>query len=207
MSATLYYVHDPMCSWCWAFEDARTRVLEQLPENVVVARLLGGLAADTDAVMPLDMREYVQANWRNIEQKLPGVRFNYDFWETCTPRRATYPACRAVIAARAQDARFDEEMTRAIQRAYYREARNPSEQAVLIDLAGNLGLDIVDFSKRLSADSTQEILVNELETARQLNADSFPALVLLTGTARWRIPIDYQNSNNMLESILTLMDS
>ena len=47
---------------------------------------------------------------RRIEGRIPGVRFNFDFWTHCTPKRSTYPACRAVIAARAQDPTLDEAM-------------------------------------------------------------------------------------------------
>jgi hypothetical protein len=35
---------------------------------------------------------------RRIERSVPGTKFNFEFWSRCRPRRATYPACRAVIA-------------------------------------------------------------------------------------------------------------
>ena len=86
--------------------------------------------------MAPQMREYLQQTWRRIQQRIPGSQFNFDFWTSCEPRRSTWPACRAVIAAREQGAENDERMTRAIQEAYYLRARNPSDEAVLVTLAG-----------------------------------------------------------------------
>jgi protein-disulfide isomerase-like protein with CxxC motif len=54
-----------------------------------------------------------------------GTEFNFDFWTKCQPRRDTYKACRAVIAASQQNA--EEAMIEAIQKAYYLRAMNPSE--------------------------------------------------------------------------------
>ena len=107
----LYYVHDPMCSWCWAFRPVLLELKAKLPDTIEFIRLLGGLAADSDDPMPEETRHYVMDNWKRIQQQLPDTEFNYDFWTTCTPRRSTYPACRAVIAARKQGKEYDEIMT------------------------------------------------------------------------------------------------
>jgi len=49
---TLYYIHDPMCSWCWAFKSTWHKVLKELPSHINVYYLLGGLAPDSDLPMP-----------------------------------------------------------------------------------------------------------------------------------------------------------
>lgn len=117
MPTTLYYVHDPMCSWCWGFRPALDALLAGLPPSVRVERLLGGLASDSDEPMSDSMREQLQQTWRRIQRRIPGTRFDFDFWARCSPRRSTWPACRAVIAARRQDPAFDQAMTYAVQRA------------------------------------------------------------------------------------------
>ena len=61
---------------------------------------VGGLAPDSDEPMPLDMQQFLQQTWHRIEQQL-GTKFNHDFWHTAQPRRSTYPACRAVLVAKA----------------------------------------------------------------------------------------------------------
>ncbi|HSP00909.1 MAG TPA: DsbA family protein [Thioalkalivibrio sp.] len=197
----LYYVHDPMCSWCWAFAPVLAELEARLPSHVPMERLLGGLAPDSDEAMPAPMRDYLQATWREIQRRVPGTRFDFAFWARCTPRRSTYPASRAVIAARGQGEAFDGAMTRAIQQAYYTRALNPSEDATLIALAGELGLDVAAFTQALNAPSTGERLLQEIARSRAMGADSFPSLVLQHGGRRQAVPVDYQDCASMLSII------
>ena len=202
MTPRLYYAHDPMCSWCYAFRPSLTALLRALDKEVEIVRLLGGLAKDSDEPMPEQTRSYVINNWRRIEQTVPGTVFNYDFWQKCQPRRSTYPACRAVIAARLQGDppdKLDRAMTQAIQDAYYQKARNPSDSATLISLAAELGLDKDKFSADLRAKETHAMLREEIEVSRQLGLNSFPGLLLDDGRKQLRLEPDYIDADAMIE--------
>ncbi|MCK4675769.1 MAG: DsbA family protein, partial [Gammaproteobacteria bacterium] len=137
---TLYYVHDPMCSWCWGFRPVWMHLQKALNGMVNIQYVLGGLAADTDQPMSENMQNSIRENWQRIQQDIPETEFNYDFWSLCRPRRSTYPACRAVIASKMQQSLIEKEMILAIQQAYYLDAKNPSNEDVLIQLAANIGL-------------------------------------------------------------------
>lgn len=204
MQNTLYYVHDPMCSWCWAFRPVLQTLQQRLPGRLGMVKLLGGLAPDTDQPMEPAMREYLQQTWRRIATQVPGTRFNHAFWQRNVPRRATYPACRAVLAAREQQA--DEAMLEAIQHAYYLQARNPSEEAVLIALATEIGLDAQRFARALESAHIQQQLQHEIAQARALGVDSYPALVLAGGDRHWPLPIDYNSADNMLANLAWLLE-
>ena len=197
----LYYVHDPMCSWCWAFEPTRRRLFEALAGRVEIRRLLGGLAPDSQAPMPPAMRQMLQQTWRRIQQVVPGTEFNFDFWRDNEPRRSTYPANRAVIAARLQGDRYDALMTARIQRAYYLEANNPSDDEVLTALAADLGLDAEVFAADLAAEPTQQRLLEEIRQGRALGIDSFPSLALATAAGVYPIGLDYLDAEAMLRQI------
>ena len=201
MQPILYYVHDPMCSWCWGFSRTLNELLASLPNEIVVRRLLGGLAPDTDSPMPVSMQQHIKNNWTRIEDTIPGVKFNFDFWTKNSPRRSTYPACRAVIAARQQGEKYDVLITREIQKAYYQHALNPSDNIVLTELASNLNLLLEKFKKDLSLDETHEKLIEEINMAREIYANSFPNLVLKVESEFFSIPVDYNNSKIMLEGI------
>lgn len=201
MKTILYYVHDPMCSWCWGFSRVLNELLENLPKEIEVHRLLGGLAVDSDVPMPNSMQQYIKNNWSKIEDRISGVKFNFDFWSKCIPRRSTYPACRAVIAARQQGESNDMKMTKAIQKAYYEEVKNPSDRETLIELASELNLSVAQFKNDLLSAETQEKLIEEIHFSRELFAESFPNLVLQVGDEHFPIPLDYNNSETMLEEI------
>jgi putative protein-disulfide isomerase len=201
MKTTLIYVHDPMCSWCWGFSDVYQQLVEQLPEEVDVLRLLGGLAPDSDVPMPESMQAMLQQAWQRIETMIPDKQFNFDFWNQCVPRRSTYPACRAVIAAREQGDQYDVIMTQAIQQAYYQQARNPSDDATLIELAGEIGLDQQRFASQLLDTKTHQQLLDEINTARSIGIDSFPSLVLEHGGQYYPVLSNYTNVDHILNQI------
>lgn len=194
-------MHDPMCSWCWAFRPSLNSLLVQLPEQITIVRLLGGLAPDSDVPMLDETRMFVKKNWKAIEQQVPGTKFNYDFWTKCKPRRSTYPACRAVIAARNQGDEYDPAMTLAIQQAYYLNARNPSDYSTLIELAEELDLDKRRFTDDLRSIKTDETLQQEIKQSRRFGLNSFPSLLLEDGDKQIRIAPDYLYIETMLNII------
>jgi putative protein-disulfide isomerase len=200
-NATLIYVHDPMCSWCFGFSKTLKTLLDALPASIKVKRLLGGLAPDSNEPMSEATRNMVRQNWQRIEQAIPGVLFNYDFWDDCEPRRATYPACRAVIAARQQGDDFDDLMTSQIHRAYYQQARNPSDDSTLIELAVEIGLDQQTFSDDLAANETQQSLLQEINLSRSLGVDGFPSLVMECNGRYELIHTNYTEADPMFSQI------
>lgn len=205
MKSILYYVHDPMCSWCWGFDQTLTDLLGSLPENVEIIRLLGGLAPDSNQAMSLVMQEQIKNNWLRIEDTIPGVKFNFEFWKNNIARRSTYPACRAVIAARQQGQEHELAMTKAIQRAYYQEARNPSDTITLLELADEIGLNVLYFEKDLSSTKVDNELQYELDFSRALFVESYPSLVLKVENENFLISINYTNSEEMLDKIKSLI--
>ena len=147
----------------------------RLVDGIVLRYVMGGLARDTDSLMPEETRHYIRTHWEEVESRT-GAEFNWEFWTRCEPRRSTYPACRAVLAAQKQNG--GPMMFRAIQRAYYLEARNPSLPEVLIGLAGEIGLDEQTFADQLASEHVELMLQNDFDLRRRLGATAFPSLVL-----------------------------
>jgi len=201
MARRLSYVYDPMCSWCWAFKNVWQEILAKLPADIEVRYLLGGLAADSDQVMPLAMQQSIKGYWQQIQQQLPSTEFNYAFWDECEPRRSTYPACRAVIAARAQNPQAESAMLLAIQQAYYLQAKNPSNDDVLIECAKSIGLDEVAFAESLAQAQTQQTLLTELRYVRSIGVNSFPSLVLEQEGQLQLLDYDYKDAEVLLKQL------
>jgi len=193
----LYYIHDPMCSWCWAFRPVWTAVQKALPDTLEIKYLLGGLAPDSDSLMPAATQAMIRRHWHTIQKRVPGTEFNFKFWTECKARRSTYPACRAVIAARLQDPQLEDTMILAIQQAYYLQARNPSDDDMLIDLAAGLGLDSEQFRYDLNSQTTQNLLMQEIQQAHNIGAQSFPSLVLEKDGVCHAISADYNHAEIM----------
>jgi len=197
----LYYIHDPMCSWCYAFSQSWTALQQALPPDIAIVYLAGGLAPDATEPMPLATQKMVQQAWQRIEQTVPGVHFNWDFWSRNTPIRSTYPACRAVLAAKKQRTDAEAEMIRTIQTAYYQQAKNPSLPETLQACAHEIGLDTKTFIEDLTSPAIESELQHQIQLARSQDVYSYPSLRLMHNHIVSPIAIDYLNHRAMLDEI------
>ena len=153
--------------------------------------------------MSPEIREYVMGNWKRIQEVIPDTKFNYDFWTLCKPKRSTYPSCRAVICAKNQCPDIEQSMIDAIQKAYYLNAQNPSNEDVLIKIATDLDLDTERFKKDLRSTKVNETLLNEIELAQSISGNGFPSLVLNTDDKLKKINIDYLDANYIINQIIS----
>ncbi|MBB1489250.1 DsbA family protein [Oceanospirillum sediminis] len=202
----LIYVADPMCSWCHAYAPVYQRIREGFLADYADRMaskssfvVTGGLAPDSDEPMPEEQQQYIRGIWQKIEATT-GTRFNYDFWEQCVPRRSTWPACRAVIAARAQG--LELEMLTAIQQDYYQQAKNPSDWPVLEDCARSVPtMDIAQFIREYERIHREQVLEREVEFIRRLGVQGFPTLIIKQKGSWSALPVDYLSAESALEAI------
>lgn len=201
----LFYIHDPMCSWCYAFNQSWTALQQDLSRDIEIVYLVGGLAPDTTEPMPLATQKMVQQAWQRIEQTVPGVHFNWDFWSRNTPIRATYRACRAVLAAKKQRADAEVKIIRAIQIAYYQQAKNPSLPETLQACALEIGLDAETFIEDLRSPAIESELQHQIQLARSMDVQSYPSLRLLLRDELLPITVDYLNHQTMRDEINSIL--
>lgn len=173
----LLYVMDPMCGWCYGFQPELEEFLEKY-SSAEVDWIMGGLAPDTNQPMDQDLKQTISSYWYQIEKKTQ-VTFNHDFWKLNTPYRSTYPACRAVISAENLKAKSSHQMVKAIQSAYYLEAKNPSLEETLIACASSIDLDESQFFKVFKSEETEQQLQQHLSITQQLQVRGFPALLYI----------------------------
>ncbi|HAT7738615.1 TPA: DsbA family protein [Vibrio vulnificus] len=198
MKIKLYYVHDPMCSWCWGYKPTLEKLKQQLPGVIQFEYVVGGLAPDSTLPMLPEMQQKIESIWHQIEQRL-GTQFNYEFWTRCTPVRSTYQACRAVIAAGFQDSY--EQMLEAIQHAYYLRAMPPHDEATHRQLAQEIGLNVQQFENDVTGRLLEGVFEEQLSLARSLGVNAYPSLVLQINDAYFPIEIDYLSTEPTLKLI------
>jgi putative protein-disulfide isomerase len=203
--AKLIYVHDPMCSWCWGYAPAWNKLKKALPSTIDLEYRIGGLAPDCHEPMAESMQAMLKGTWKKIEGYL-GTHFNYDFWTVCQPRRSTYPACRAALLARMYNK--EQQMILAIQQAYYLNAQNPSDEAVLANIGEKMGLgNATEFKQQLLSEKVNAELIDELAFIRTLPVQGFPSLVLKHDNKLFAIKINYTNHLATLDEINAIINA
>ncbi|MFO8024916.1 DsbA family protein [Thiohalophilus sp.] len=201
-SATLYYIYDPMCSWCWGFRPVWSQVKAALKDKVDVVYVAGGLAPDSDEPMEPEVCDYLQKTWHRISEQC-GVEFNFEFWTQNTPVRSTWPSCRATLVAR----EYGREVAlyERIQRFYYQEAGNPSDYASLYDLGEELGIPRETFIERIHSEDIERQLQEEMTLAESLGVRGYPGVVLTIGDQIHFIRHSYTDVDANLQQIEALL--
>ena len=97
------------------------------------------------------------------------------------------------------------EMIRAIQTAYYQQAKNPSLPEALQACTREIGLDAEVFSKDLKSPAIEIELQQQMQRARSLDGYPYPSLRLVHNNAVFPVSLNYLNHRIMLETIQSVV--
>lgn len=145
--ATLHYVYDPYCGWCYGLAPL-VSVAGEMEGLKVVAHSGGMLAGAQAQRMSAEWRDFVRPHEERItalsgqkfsEAYQEGTQFDYDVQLDSGPPTAAMLAAESLAGAGL-------DMLKRLQTAYYVEGRHISERETLVSIAVELGLDAQAFS-------------------------------------------------------------
>ena len=111
------------------------------------------------------------------------------------------PQSLHILPAKMLDEQLEDAMILAIQKAYYLQALNPSNEDTLVGCAESIGLDPAHFTEVLRSDACEQAFAEDRNLSHSLGISSFPSLVITRGHHRFNIPVNYNNANGMLKQI------
>lgn len=178
----IFFVADPMCSWCWGFSPSLKGIRDTAKGRATVRTVMGGLRPGTDNLMDDKMKGYVRHHWEEVHAKT-GQPFDFSMFERDGFVYNTEPACRAVVVARDLALEMDApglelDLFDAIQKAFYAGNTDVTDPAVLRDLAVDLGFDSEAFTEAFNAKSSIEKTFGDFAEARRLGVQGFPTVVV-----------------------------
>lgn len=176
MSKHFIYVADPMCSWCWGFSPVINKVDDSFGEDAPIRVMVGGLrAGNTEAMRDKD-KDYIRNHWAHV-QEASGQPFDFSFFDQEGFVYDTEPACRAIVTARKLDETKVLPFLEVVQRAFYAEGKDTTDENVLADLAGDFGFDRDAFYEVLTADETKEETLGDFWFSQKSGVTGFPTLI------------------------------
>ncbi len=187
---TLYYFGDPMCSWCWGFKPVLEQVDREYPELKRVT-VMGGLRGGEDVPMSDDLARLIQNAWGRIHETT-GQPFNFDLWKAHRPLGTTWPACRAVLAARLMEPEREWLFMVGMFKAYFTQAKDPTQRETQLDVAQSLGFDRQSFDTVLESPQVRTALEEDLQLTQRFGVTGFPTVVLSLGKEHYLISPGYQ---------------
>ena len=187
--ATLHYIHDPLCGWCYAVAPliAASRKVDGLDLQLHGGGLMSGPARRQ--VTP-ELRAYVMGHDQRIAQ-LTGQVFGDGYYNGLLLQTGIWfdstPPIAAILAAEAL-AQRGADMQAALQSAHYKEGQRISETSALVTIAESLGLDKAIFSSELTrqlAGPVDDHILASRDLLQQAGGGGFPTLLLETERG-WR---------------------
>lgn len=173
----LHYIYDPLCGWCYGAKPLVQAAQAVLPVIGHGGGMMSG--ANRQTVSP-QLRNYVMPHDRRIAE-YTGQPFGEAYFEGLlrdgTAVFDSTPSIAAVLAA-AQIAGRGLELLGRLQTAHYVEGRRIADEAVLLELAAQTGLEPEAFQQAFSAADTDRHIKDSRALLARVGGQGFPTFAL-----------------------------
>lgn len=186
----LWYIADPMCSWCWGFAPVIETIRQEYAAALTVKVLPGGLRPGTDTPLLPEKRAQILHHWHSVHTTT-GQLFTF---ENALPEGFVYDtelACRAVISVSLIEPDRVFPLFAAIQQAFYVRQEDVTQFTTLKKLAVDLGIPESRFTAMFQSDEAKQQTQAGFQRATQWGISGFPALVIEHGSDRYLITTGY----------------
>ncbi|MBW8847903.1 MAG: DsbA family protein [Burkholderiales bacterium] len=185
----LHYVYDPLCGWCWGAAPLVRAARAVLPLRLHAGGMMAG--AQRQPVTP-ELRAYVLAHDQRIAEATGqpfGDAYRDGLLRDVQAVFDSEPPTAAILAAEALAGR-GLDLLAELQAAHYVHGRRIAEPAVLIELAGAIGLARAEFATELGRQSLGPAQAHIQQTRSfmaQTGARGFPSFLLETDAGLSRV--------------------
>ncbi|MGW2740997.1 DsbA family protein [Streptomyces sp. NPDC001450] len=186
--AQLTYAFDAYCGWCYGFGPALHEFAEANTDRIDLRVLSGGLFTGPRALPVAAYPHIPDANTRITE--LTGVTFGRRYKQVLadgTQVMDSADAATGLAALCGQPGANPLHAAAAMQRAWYIDGRSLSDVQVYRDIAAELELDAKAVAAAYGSPAARAQGEADFREVRRLGVDSYPTLLLHTGTGVHRL--------------------
>lgn len=209
--ASLIYIADPMCSWCYGFAPELGALLEGLP-GLPLQVVVGGLRAYNTEPMDAGLKTTLQGHWKQVAERT-GLPFSDKALEHENFIYNTEPACRAVVTARMLAPQASLPVFHAVQRAFYAEGKDVTQSDVLANVAAaalteaGVPTDAASFLATFKSEPAVMATYHDFEQVKRWGVSGFPTLVLERDGKLDMVTAGYVAMPRLIELLQELVDT
>jgi putative protein-disulfide isomerase len=178
---------DPVCTWCWGSEPVLRKLETRFGEQVKISYIMGGLVQDITSFYdsyndiggdPDRSNRNIAKHWVDASARhgMPVKSDGFKLFSREHP--STYPQNIAYKAAQLQDQALANKFLRRIREASAAEARQTNTTEVLLELASEVGVDIVRLLDDFTHGAAQRAFEQDLAATAKYGARGFPSFLL-----------------------------
>ena len=173
----LWYIADPMCSWCWGFAPIVKEIRLKYSEHLKIELVMGGLRPGTKLPMSSGQRTEILSHWKAIYGRT-GQPFSF---EGAMPEGFVYdtePSCRAIVAMALINPELVFPLLESIQFSFYVEQKDVTNSRILAQLADKIGVDTDSYLQVFESDKAKNKVSDHFNKVRRWGVNSFPTVAV-----------------------------
>ncbi|MFP6583163.1 MAG: DsbA family protein [Candidatus Hydrogenedentota bacterium] len=173
----LFYIADPMCSWCYGFAGVIQGIHAQYQDRIDIRLVTGGLRVGSAHRLTDKFRATLSEHWKEVEKET-GQAFNYDF---AVPEGFVYdtePSCRAAVVMRRNKGNEVFPFFETLHKAFYMGNRDLTDAEILCELAEAHDLKAETFMTEFNDDVVKQETYDDFAFGHGLGLQGFPSIVL-----------------------------
>lgn len=196
----IFYIADPMCSWCWGFSPVIGQIAQRFGAIAPIRVVAGGLRPGTTTPMDQAFAQSLRTHWEHVTLAT-GQSFCFDFFDRDGFVYDTEPACRAVVAVRSTAPDLTLTYLAALHRAFYVENRDITKEPVLTDVAASVGVERAVFEDIIRAPDIVAATRTDFQFAQACGISGFPSVLLQQAGELRVLTIGHQPLSALLEPL------
>jgi len=196
--ASLIYVGDPMCSWCYGFAPELSEAIGALDEIVDIQLVMGGLRPYNTQKMT-DLAAFLKEHWEEVNGRT-GQPFSYAVLQE-SYAYDTEPPSRACVVVREMMPELEMNFFKALQQLFYVENKDMNVVESYLPLVKELGLDVEEFKTKFASEEMKAAVRADFDFAGSIGVRGFPSIVLKKGEEYILISNGYTSSEKIIKSV------
>ena len=172
----LWYIADPMCSWCWGFAPIIKEIRLNYSKDLKIELVMGGLRSGKLA-MASGQRAEILNHWKAVNERT-AQPFSF---EGAMPEGFIYdtePSCRGVVAMSLINPSLVFSLLESMQFSFYVEQKDVTNPKILAQLADKIGVDMDLYLQVFESEEAKNEVSIHFEKVRQWGVNSFPTVAV-----------------------------
>ena len=216
MTPIIIYCYDAYCGWCYGFSPVIKKITDAYKDKISVEVLSGGMMVG-ESRMPIEkIGPYIQSAYKRVEE-LTGIQFGADFlWHINNPDKSDWVMSSekpAIALCIFKEYYPDQQVDFAadLQYALNYEGRDLDDDEAYRHLLEKYNLPAAEFYSKLKTEEFKEKAYYEFALCKQLNATSFPQVILQTDENKFYLLAKgftaYEDVKERIDKVLVEIES
>ncbi len=177
---SLYFVTDPICSWCWGMLPEWQILMEEFKDRLQFKLRCAGLQVGSREPLSKEHRDELTRLWQRVHETT-GQMFSFSFPDDAEFIYHSEIPCRALQVVRKEMNIEPWALFHDMQEAFYLRACNLSDLESLWQLVKPYGLDQKRFISQMKDDGIRDVTREEFEWCKEQVIPALPSVMLDLG--------------------------